>query len=142
MDIEFIGISGRASSPSLGVQTFRKNFVHELDIAILKKNISNGRRPTFRDIYLAVECKNTQNFGKSILKQILGIRRELSFLLVRELFFLPISFFHRYNINKITHRWINQYPPTEFWIYSSNSLVNSLQHVGNFWGLKFKYLNI
>jgi len=131
MDMEFIGISGDDVSLSLETQIFRKNFVHELDIAILENNIPNGERPTYKKIHLAVECKDTQNFGKSILKQILGIRRELSFLSLSKC-----------NINKITHRWINQNPPTEFWIYSSNLSVNDLQHVGSFWGLKFKYLNI
>ncbi|WP_457642699.1 hypothetical protein [Persephonella sp.] len=129
MDIEFIGISGDDVSLSLETQIFRKNFVHELDIAVLENNIPNGERPTYKEIHLAVECKDTQNFGKSILKQILGIRRELSLL----------SDTYR---NKITNNRINQNPPTEFWIYSSNPSVNNLQHVGNFWELKFKYLNL
>lgn len=131
MDIEFIGISGYSAPLSSRAQIFRKNFVHELDIAILENNIPNGERPTYEEIHMAVECKDTQNFGKSILKQILGIRRELSFLSSSNIY--P---------NKITHRSIKQYPPTEFWIYSSNSSINNLQHVGNFWGLKFKYLSI
>ena len=130
MDIEFIGISRNHASLSSRAQIFRKNFVHELDIAILEKNIPDGKRPTYREIHLAVECKDTQNFRKPILKQILGIRRELSFY----------KGFPK--INKITYRKIKQNPPTEFWIYSSNLSVNNLQDVGNFWGLKFKYLSI
>lgn len=121
MDIEFIRISGtgNASFLSSGTQIFRKNFVHELDIAILINDISDKRRPDYRDIYLAVECKDTQNFGKSMLKQILGVRRELSFD------DLPSK-------NEVTYREINQNPSTEFWVYSSNSSVNNLRYVGNF----------
>ena len=129
MDIEFIGISGDASFLSSRTQIFRKNFVHWLDIAILENNIPDGERPTYEEIHLAVECKDTQNFGKSILKQILGVRRELSLLS------------DTYQ-NRITNDRINQNPPTEFWICSSNSSVTNLQHVGDFWGLTFKYLNV
>lgn len=50
---------------------------HELDIAILNPNVSG--KPSHTDIRIGVECKNTL-FKKEHLRQLLGIRRELSML--------------------------------------------------------------
>jgi hypothetical protein len=49
---------------------------HEIDIALLTPNI-NGF-PKHTDILLAIECKNT-SLKKSIIRELLGFRRELSF---------------------------------------------------------------
>jgi len=51
---------------------------HELDIVIVDPGITG--RPTHRNIWLGVECKNTSAYTKELLKSILGIRRELSLL--------------------------------------------------------------
>lgn len=50
---------------------------HELDIALLKPNQSGY--PSHTEVMLAVECKNT-SIKKSIIRELLGFRRELSFL--------------------------------------------------------------
>ena len=50
---------------------------HELDIILVGKN---SGYPTHQDIWLGVECKSTAKFTKKIIKEALGIRRELSFL--------------------------------------------------------------
>lgn len=49
---------------------------HELDIALLQPNLTG--HPKHTDILLAVECKNT-SIKKSIIRELLGFRRELSF---------------------------------------------------------------
>ncbi len=49
---------------------------HELDIALLLPNLNGYPRP--EDILLAIECKNT-SIKKSIIREVLGFRRELSF---------------------------------------------------------------
>ena len=36
--------------------------------------------PTYKNIAFGVECKAVSNFAKSILKEVLGVRRELSLL--------------------------------------------------------------
>jgi hypothetical protein len=51
--------------------------MHELDIIITSTTSGN---PSFRDIALGIECKAVENFGKHIIKEVLGIRRELSLL--------------------------------------------------------------
>lgn len=49
---------------------------HELDIALLKPG-QNGK-PQHSEVMIAVECKNT-SIKKSIIRELLGFRRELSF---------------------------------------------------------------
>lgn len=50
---------------------------HELDITLLKPNQSGY--PNHLEVMLAVECKNT-SIKKSIIRELLGFRRELSLL--------------------------------------------------------------
>ncbi len=73
-DIEFTTLSysrsGKTNPPSAGEY-------HEIDIAVVDSD-SIGR-PIPSKIWLAIECKNT-DFKKSILRQILGLRRELSLM--------------------------------------------------------------
>lgn len=49
---------------------------HELDLALVKPGLTNY--PQHDEILLAVECKNT-SIKKSIIREMLGFRRELSF---------------------------------------------------------------
>lgn len=73
-DVEFLSLScqlrGNINSPG-------KGDYHELDIIITEPGLSG--RPSHAHIWLGVECKNT-GYTKNLLKEILGIRRELSFL--------------------------------------------------------------
>lgn len=50
---------------------------HEIDIVVV--SVSRGY-PQHDEIALGVECKAVANFGKSIVKEVLGVRRELSLL--------------------------------------------------------------
>lgn len=72
-DVEYLTLSyansGR-SAPS-------KGDYHELDILVVDPGLSG--RPTHENIWLGVECKNTE-YDKALLKDILGVRRELSLL--------------------------------------------------------------
>lgn len=52
---------------------------HELDILVLQPGVSNGHRPDPDEIMIAIECKNTF-LHKSIIREALGVRRELSML--------------------------------------------------------------
>ena len=51
--------------------------LHEVDVIIVDHG-TNGY-PRHDQVWLAVECKHT-TFGKNLLRQILGLRRELSYL--------------------------------------------------------------
>jgi hypothetical protein len=72
-DVEFLTLSYalRGSGP------VTKGDYHESDILIVEAGVSG--RPAHDRIWLGVECKNT-GYEKGLLKEILGIRRELSLL--------------------------------------------------------------
>lgn len=73
-DIEFTTMSHNINGSN---RILTRQDYHELDIALTFPNISE--RPSFEQIYMAVECKNTK-IEKRIIREILGYRRELSFL--------------------------------------------------------------
>lgn len=72
-DVEFLTLSYGTQSHS----TPSPGHFHELDIVLTKEGLTG--RPKHSDILIAVECKNT-GYTKGLLKEILGIRRELSLL--------------------------------------------------------------
>ena len=73
-DVEFLSLSywlqRRSMRPSRGDY-------HELDILMVEPQISG--RPEPDEVKLGVECKDS-GYGKRLLKEILGVRRELSLL--------------------------------------------------------------
>ncbi|MCC7175800.1 MAG: hypothetical protein IT159_11440 [Bryobacterales bacterium] len=72
-DVEFLSLSHAARRSG----TLTKGDYHELDLIIVDPN-QHGR-PPHDTVWLGVECKNT-GYEKGLLKEILGIRRELSYL--------------------------------------------------------------
>lgn len=72
-DIEYLTLSYDNSGRTLP----NKGDYHELDIVVVDHGLRG--RPAHKDVWLGVECKNVL-YGKSLLKEILGIRRELSLL--------------------------------------------------------------
>jgi len=73
-DVEFISLSYDQRGVARPLQ---RGDYHELDILVTDTGV-NGR-PMHSNIWLGVECKNT-GYTKGLLKEILGIRRELSLL--------------------------------------------------------------
>lgn len=71
VDIEFRTLGAKSLS------TFDDSCMHELDIVITSET---SGYPSHEDIWFAAECKSTAKFKKSILKEILGVRRELGYL--------------------------------------------------------------
>ena len=70
VDIEFQTLGNSFS------QVVDRSAYHELDIVLV--NDAAPDYPMFHQIMLAVECKCVANFSKKIVKEALGIRRELS----------------------------------------------------------------
>ena len=58
-----------------GHSTFDRSAFHELDIALVDATAKGY--PQYDEIYLAVECKSGK-FGKNFVREVLGVRRELS----------------------------------------------------------------
>lgn len=73
-DVEFFTLS---CSSRARVATPRPGDYHELDIVMVPCNMTG--RPEHTDVWLGVECKHT-GYTKDLLRQILGVRRELSYL--------------------------------------------------------------
>ncbi len=53
---------------------------HEIDLVLIDPNVPDGHMPRHSEVALGVECKSNAKFEKGIVKQVLGIRRELSLL--------------------------------------------------------------
>jgi hypothetical protein len=123
-DVEFIslscGVRGQAGSPSPGDY-------HELDIIVSDKGLSG--RPLYDQIWLGVECKNTATYTKNLLKEILGIRRELSFVRPP----IPTRFAN----------WprsaVPAEPPSCLMVYTTDSSVSSYAGPGETFGIDFVY---
>lgn len=78
-DTEFLTLSHALSgAPAVGA---RSGFYHELDLLVLdtKNPVADGAYPRHNQIWLGVECKHTA-FHKHYLREVLGVRRELSLL--------------------------------------------------------------
>lgn len=72
-DVEFLSLSASRRART----TSSLGDYHELDILVVEPHLSD--RPAHDKIWLGVECKNT-GYNKDLLKQILGVRREMCYL--------------------------------------------------------------
>lgn len=78
----------------------------EIDL-VLVAGARHQQRPAHDQIVLGVECKAHANFSKDSVKQVLGVRRELSIRRSGALrSFVPLTGWERY---------VNAHPPSEFW---------------------------
>jgi hypothetical protein len=57
-----------------------KSGYHEIDLVLIDPSVQDGAMPQHSEVVLGVECKSNAKFDKGIVKQVLGIRRELSFV--------------------------------------------------------------
>ena len=74
VDIEFetMGTSRALLQGTAGLDLSSR---HELDLVVVD---TRSPYPSFREVLLGVECKSQASFGKDVVKEVLGIRRELS----------------------------------------------------------------
>jgi len=119
-DVEFLTLSYYHQSH----QSPKPGNFHELDILLVKEGITD--RPQHSDILLGVECKNT-GYTKSLLKEILGIRREMSFLVESN--------------NTAFKTWPRAFVPANpsscLLVYSTSSRVTQYSDPGNTFGIDF-----
>lgn len=121
-DIEFLTLS---YSMSAQVTPVSRGYYHELDILVVNPGITG--RPTHDDVWLGVESKNT-GYGKGLLKEILGVRRELSLL-------------HSPNLPTKFLTWpdtsVPARPPSCLLVYASDIKVLKYTDPGLAFGIKF-----
>jgi hypothetical protein len=120
-DVEFLSLSYSAS----GAKTPYLGDYHELDIIVT--SIGASGRPRHDQIWLGVECKNT-GYGKSLLKEILGIRRELSF-------YRPNPVRTRFNSWPMSE--VKAEPPSCLLIYATDAAVLNYSRPGITFGMTF-----
>ena len=97
---------------------------HELDILVTDAGASE--RPRHDQVWLGIECKNTK-YTKKLLREILGIRRELSLLSK------PAN-------TRFSH-WprtqVAANPPSCLMVYSTDSDVHKYSKPGDLYGIDF-----
>ncbi len=121
-DVEFVSLS--YSITAGGSRPAERGEFHELDIAVVDPGLTG--RPAHSSVWLAVECKNT-GYHKALLKEILGVRRELSLL----------------QDPQATHflRWprstVPANPPSCLVVYASDPRVIEYARPGEVFGIDF-----
>ena len=119
-DVEFLSLSHAQLAPS----SLTRGAYHELDILVVDHSASG--RPRHDQIWLGVECKNT-GYSKSLLKEILGIRRELSLLQS------PQST----RFNSWPRSTVPASPSSCLLVYATDSSVQNYSEPGDFFGIDF-----
>lgn len=106
VDIEFNTLGG---SCTLVTDSSKR---HEIDIVVT--NATSGY-PAHDEIALGVECKSTPKFKKSLLKEALGVRRELSYI-----GHISPSFLMRPGA---IGPYVKADPPSEYWLANPDPKV-------------------
>ena len=121
-DIEYMTLSFYRS----GATSPQKGYYHELDIVVVEPNLTD--RPLHRQIWLGVECKNLE-YEKRLLREILGVRRELSLLTQPK----------QTSFRNWPNRSVPADPPSCLLVYSSRPGISEYSEPGREFGIEFIY---
>lgn len=55
------------------------SFMHEVDIVLIEDGVNCGDMPTHDQLLLGIECKAHAKLRKGVIREVLGVRRELSY---------------------------------------------------------------
>ena len=132
-DIEFLSLSyctrwkQNRTPRSLFVRPrVTKGDFHELDIVVVEAGTQG--RPQYDALWLGVECKNT-GYEKGLLREILGVRRELSLLQEPQ----------ATKFGKWPRTRIPADPPSCLLVYSTDARVQDYAAPGEMFGIDFFY---
>ena len=125
-DVEFTSLSYYQRGTSRPIQ---RGDYHELDIVVTDSGVSG--RPSHSNIWLGVECKNT-GYNKGLLKEILGIRRELSLFVDSR-----STRFTRWPRSQVPAD-----PPSCLMVFSTDVAVSQYSSPGDEFGIDFQYEQI
>ncbi|SKB98328.1 hypothetical protein SAMN06295920_110135 [Rhizorhabdus histidinilytica] len=123
VDIEFLTMSRAA----LGVTDNSDR--HELDIVLVK---GAPAYPSHDEIVLGVECKSGA-FSKALLKQALGVRREMSLL-------TPFERPSCLSDMGAIERRVRAEPASEFWVAHLDPAGSAYQDGPAFFGIDFRHI--
>lgn len=127
-DVTFLTLSWRHRGCPTPLE---KGDYHELDLVITDPGLSTGDRPEADQVWLAVECKN-RDYEKSLLREILGVRRELSYL-------APATLTH-FRVWPATS--VPADPPSCVAVVCSDAGVASYSAPGGTFGIQFRHVPI
>ena len=123
-DIE-VKTLGSTLNPSSGLCSY-----HEIDIVVVDYNATG--RPSYDQLALGVECKSTDKFTKSLLKEALGIKREISLLASEETSVLARE------VGASTPK-VPSRPPLEYWVAFCDPNGLQYQQSPRTFGIVFKH---
>ena len=124
-DIEVRTLSSSLASGVQGPSSY-----HEIDVVLLK-DAQDRQRPAHNQVILGVECKAQTNFKKDIVRQVLGVRRELSFYRGRP----SRSPLRRYALPY----YVNAAPPSEYWLAFVDAKGMDYRFGPERFGIEFKH---
>lgn len=121
IDIEFTALSAWKQNKTIAYPTY--GLAHELDLVLVKPKVSG--RPTPDQIYLGIEAKHRQ-FTKALLKELLGVRREMCFKSSEEA--NPFSWWVAGGI-------LPARPASGLVLFCSGTSVSNYSGPASFWGI-------
>lgn len=74
IEIETLG-SSRYNGPNKDL-----SIMHEVDIILIEEGVNCGDMPAHDQLILGIECKAHAKLRKGVIREVLGVRRELSYL--------------------------------------------------------------
>jgi hypothetical protein len=114
---------------SLGSSSVDDSAFHEIDIVAVDDGVSGNPIPD--DLLLGVECKSTAKFTKSIVKETLGIKREISYFQQPDL---------RSRLARAagssTPR-VPSFPPVEYWLVYCDPKGNNYRQSPSKFGIEY-----
>lgn len=121
----FVDVYARTMGEALGAASDRSCF-HELDIAIIERGL-NGVSPSHDAVFLAIECKDLAHFTKNIVREVLGLRRELSLL----------SYSQQ---SEVFGTSVPADPPSELWLACSDPRCLNYSSSPQQYGVEIRYM--
>ena len=129
VDIEFMTMG--SSHPNLAMWTTSdRSSRHELDLVLVN---TRNPYPRFDEVLLGVECKSQSSFGKDVVREALGIRRELSMLVPDK----P-SRLSKAGASPVVQVPAN--PASEFWLAYDDPNGNHYSASPSQFGISFRYI--
>lgn len=101
---------------------------HEIDIVAVDETASG--HPTPDELLLGVECKSTAKFTKSIVKETLGIKREISLL-------APEHPSRLAQLARVLTPMVPSQPPAEYWLVYCDPKGNNYQQSPRTFGVEY-----
>lgn len=127
LDVEFITLG----TEMLGAESSDNSFCHEIDIGVYEHGLDH-QRPTHEDVALAVECKALAKLEKHVVRGILGLRRELSFLAESSPSTVAVA---AGNGAPEVPAW----PPSEVWLCCTDPRINNYKVSTGAFGIQCLY---